>query len=107
MARKNMYAKNYRKMVAQEIYAEIVKQGIDSAMMQVPEIAKISYFEVQKKLKIVQEIYHEFGTIEYYEKQAGLLKEYKNILQRSQAEWEQKFLYWSNEHSVKLEKLSF
>lgn len=90
MARSNKYSKEFRKLVIQELRVESTKFGLSEALKEVPCITKKCYFEVQIELKNIQEKYHEFGTMEYYRKQAALLKDYELALKRTNEEWEKK-----------------
>jgi len=87
MARSNKYSKEFRKLVIQELRVESTKFGLSEALKEVPRITKKCYFEVQIELKTTQEKYHEFGTMEYYAKQAALLKDYEVAKQRTAEEW--------------------
>lgn len=87
MARRNYYAKKLRRLIMQEMRVKSTKDGLSEAIENVEDIAKKCYFEVQIELKTTQEKYHEFGTMEYYAKQAALLKDYELAKQRTTEDW--------------------
>lgn len=90
MLSKSRYSREFRKLLVQEFRAKTAKDGLDEALKEVRNIAKKYYFEMQIELKNTQEKYHEFGTMEYYAKQAALLKDYELALKRTDEEWTKK-----------------
>lgn len=90
MARSNYYSKKFRRLIIREIQVQSTWNGLDKTLKEIRNIAKKCYFEVQMELKNTQEKYHEFGTMEYYSKQAALLKDYELAVKRTDEEWEKK-----------------
>lgn len=90
MASSNYYVKKLRRLIVQEFRVKSTRDGLDEALKEVRYIAKKCYFEVQMELKNTQEKYHEFGTMEYYAKQAALLKNYQLAAKRTDEEWTKK-----------------
>lgn len=100
MATTNYYTKKLRRLIIQEFRVKSTKDGLDEALKEVHYIAKKCYFEVQMELKNTQEKYHEFGTMEYYAKQAALLKDYRIAVNRTEEEWTKKLQFF-RERSIK------
>lgn len=92
MARKNgSYSDRYYKSVIKEIKVLAIREGKYRALQAVREIANQYYLDMQLTVKNHQEKYGEWGVMDYYSVQNGLIVAYHKITDRSVEDWEKCF----------------
>lgn len=94
MASSGRFKKMYHAAVTAEVL-KVKRHYSDSEMQNVlPNIILECYFEAQQALKKHQEKCHEFGLMDYYEQQQGLINSLRKYRKLPLADWEKKVEYW-------------